>query len=53
VGETEGNGNGSVLICGGLVQDGGDGGKLKEFIGDVCWFGTGSGRRKEMERIQL
>jgi hypothetical protein len=52
VGETEGNGKGSVVMSGGFVEGGGDGGKWKGFSGDVCWFGTGWGRRREMERVQ-
>jgi hypothetical protein len=52
VGETEGNGKGSVVMCAALVRGGGDGGKWKGFIGDVCWFGTGLERRREMERVQ-
>jgi hypothetical protein len=50
--ETNGNGEGSVVMCAGLVEGGGDGGKWKGFIGDVCWFGTGWGSRMEMERFQ-
>jgi hypothetical protein len=52
VGETEVNGNGSVVMCAGLVQGGVDGGKCEGFSGDVCWFGTGWERRREMERVQ-
>jgi hypothetical protein len=52
VGETEGNGKGSVVMCAGFVQGGGDEGKWKGFSGDMCWFGTGWGRRREMERVQ-
>jgi hypothetical protein len=50
--ETEENGKGSGVKCAGLVQGGGDGGKWKGFSADVWWFGTGCGRRKEMERVQ-
>jgi hypothetical protein len=52
VGETKGNGKGSVLMCAGLVQGGEDEGKWKGFSGDVCWFGTEWRRRREMERVQ-
>jgi hypothetical protein len=52
VGEREGNGKGSVVICDGLVQRGGDGGKYKVFSGDVWWFGTGWGSRREMGSVQ-
>jgi hypothetical protein len=52
VGETEGNGKGSLVMCAGLVQGGGDGGKWKGFSVDVCWIVTGCGRRKQMERIE-
>jgi hypothetical protein len=52
VGETEANGKGSVVMCSGLVEGGGDGGKWKGFSGGVCWFGTGWGRGREMESFQ-
>jgi hypothetical protein len=52
VGETEGNGKGSVVMCGGLVQSGRDGWKWKVFSGFVCWFGTGWDSRRHMERFQ-
>jgi hypothetical protein len=39
-------------MCVGLVQGGGDGGKWKGFSGDVCCFGTGCGRRREIVRFQ-
>jgi hypothetical protein len=52
VGETEGNGKVSVLMCVVLVQGGGDEGKWKALSADVCWFGTGWGRRREMGRVE-
>jgi hypothetical protein len=52
-GEREGgNGNVSVVMCAGLVRCGGEGGKWQGFSGDVCWFGTGWGRRREIDKIQ-
>jgi hypothetical protein len=39
-------------MCVDLVKGGGDGGKWKGFRSDVCWFGTGWGKRREMERVQ-
>jgi hypothetical protein len=53
VGDKEGNGKDSVVMCDGLIQGGGDGRKLKVFIGDVWWFGRGWGRRREMEMVQF
>jgi hypothetical protein len=52
VGKTEGNGQVPVLIFGGLLQGEGDGGKWKGLSADVCWFGTGWRRRREMERVE-
>jgi hypothetical protein len=40
-------------MFGGFVQGGEDGGNWKGFSAVVWWFGTGWGRRKEMERVQL
>jgi hypothetical protein len=52
VGETDGIGNGSVLMCGGGLQSGGDGIKWKGLGFNVCWFGRGWARRREMESFQ-
>jgi hypothetical protein len=38
-------------MCAGFVQGGGDGGECKGFAGDVCYFGTGLERRREMENF--
>jgi hypothetical protein len=38
-------------MCCRLVQVGRAGGKWKGFSGDVCWFGTGWGKGREMERF--
>jgi hypothetical protein len=37
--ETEGHGKGYVVMCAGLVQGGGDGGKWIGFSVNMCWFG--------------
>jgi hypothetical protein len=42
----------SMVMCAGLVDSGGDGGKLKAFSAEVCGFGTGLRRRREMDGLQ-
>jgi hypothetical protein len=37
----KGNGNVSVVMCAGLLQGGGDGGKCKFFIAGMYFFSTG------------
>jgi hypothetical protein len=50
LGETKGNEKGSVVMCAGLVQGEGFGGRSKGFSGVLCCFGLGGrdGRSCEM-----
>jgi hypothetical protein len=50
--ETKGNCKVSVVMCAGLVQGVGDEGNWNVFSGDLCLFGTRSGRRREIEMFQ-
>jgi hypothetical protein len=49
---TEGNGKSSVVMYADLLQGGGDGRNWRGFSGDMCRFCTGSGRRREIDRMQ-
>jgi hypothetical protein len=53
VGEDGGNGKGSVVMCAGFLQGGGEEWKWNGFSGDVFWFSAGRGRRRGMRNFSV